>query len=238
MKDIPFLEIADKIFVNIFGQKSGLTLDEIQHQFAFDLKLPTAVQDSTTGETTYSAMPNVKSYMKCENTYQYDRDKGWMLPKQAVKSLDDILKIWQSINYTTTERVYDSENVAKSDPIYNSINVYASTNCGKCKNILFCDGTYDSEFAIACQRSTGVNFCLRVDDSNSCTNSYNVICSGKISNSFFIQDASNLNECLFCSHISDQEYCIANMQFEREKYFYIKQQVIQWILAEHAKIES
>lgn len=236
MSESDFLKIADKIFSNIFGQKSSLTLAAIRAKFAFDIKLPTEVKDSTTGETTYSAMPNVASYMKCENTYQYDRDKGWMLPKKSIKSIDEILKIWKTINYTTAERVYDSENVLQSDPIYNSINVYASTNCGKCKNILFCDGTYDSEFAIACQRSTGVNFCLRADDSNSCTNSYNVICSGKISNSFFIQDASNLNECLFCSHISDQEYCIANMPFEKEEYFYIKQQVIKWIFAQNSTL--
>ena len=238
MSESDFLEIADKIFLSIFGQQHRSTLDELRARYAFDIKLPTEVKDSTTNELTYSAMPNVESYMKCENTYQYDRDHGWMLPKQSVKSIDEILKIWKKVNYTTTERVYDSENVLASDPIYNSINVYASTNCGKCKNILFCDGTYDSEFSIACQRSTGVNFCLRADDSNGCTNSYNVICSGKISNSFFIQDASNLHECMFCSHISDQEYCIANMQFEREEYFYLKQQVIRWILGQHAKIEA
>jgi len=229
METADFLAIAQKILFSIFDQKPPLTLEQIRAKFAFDIKLPTEVKDSTTHEPTYSAMPNAQTYMKCETTYTYDREKGWMLPRQDIKSLDDILQIWQSINYTTTERVYDSENVVASDPIYNSLNVYASTNCGKCKNILFCDGTYDSEFAIACQRSTGINFCLRVDDSNSCTNSYNVICSGKISNSFFIQDASNLNECLFCSHLSDQEYCIANMQFTPEEYFQIKQQVVKWI---------
>lgn len=230
MKDNSFLEIAEQIFTSIFGRKSELTLEAIRTKFAFDIKLPTKVKDSLTGETTYSAMPNVESYMKLSNLDRYDQDKGWLLPKQDVSSLDEVIKIWKSINYTTTERAYDSENVVASDPIYGSVNVYASTNCGQCKNILFCDGTYDSEFALACQRSTGINFCLRVDDSNSCTNSYNVICCTKISNSFFIQDASNLNECLFCSHISDREYCIANMQFEREEYFHIKQQVIKWIL--------
>lgn len=40
------------------------------------------------------------------------------------------------------------------------------------------------------------------------------------------------------ARLSDQEYCIANMQFEREEYFYIKQQVTQWILDEHVKIDS
>ena len=227
-----------EFFSGIFGQKNHLTLDQLRDKFAFDIKLPTKVNDSTTGEVTYSAMPNAESYIKNGNIAQYERDKGWILKKKDTKSIDQIIQIWKTINYTTTERVYDSENVVMSDPIYNSTNVYASTNCGNCKNILFCDGTYDSEFAIACQRSTGINFCLRVDDSNSCTNSYNIICCSKISNSFFIQDASNLNECMFCSHISDREYCIANMQYEREEYLFIKQQVIKWILGSNAKIKS
>ena len=72
------------------------------------------------------------------------------------------------------------------------------------------------EYAIACQRSGNSSFCLRVDDSSDCYNSYNVICSAKISNSFFIQDCNSLHECMFCAHISNKKYCIANMQFEKK----------------------
>lgn len=237
MTDSDFLTIVDKIFLAIFGRKNTLSLDALRQKFAFDIKLPTAVKDTESGKTTYTAMPNVKKYMICDDTYEYDRTKGWMLPKKPVKSLQEILDIWDSVNYTTTERVYDSENVVASDPIYGSVNVYASTNCGQCKNILFCDGVYNTEFSIACQRSDKLGFCLRVDDSNSCTNSYNVICSNRISNSFFIQDASNLNECMFCSHISDQEYCIANMKFTADEYFQLKPQIVDWILRDKKDVK-
>ena len=76
-----------------------------------------------------------------------------------------------------------------------------------------------------------VNYSIRVDDSNTVTNSYNVICSARISNSYFIQDCSDLFECIFCSHISNKEYCISNMQFTREKYYFLKDKIIKWILA-------
>ena len=142
------------------------------------------------------------------------------------------MQAWQEINYITTERAYDSENVVASDPIYHSENVYNSTNCGDCKNIIFCDGTYDSESALACQRSTGINYSIRADDSNTCSNSYHVICSARISNSLFIQDASDLFECMFCSHLNHQKYCIANMQFDEKTYFQLKAKVVQWILAQ------
>lgn len=223
------LKTADKVFQAIFDRPNPWSLNELEQKMAFDIKLPTKVKDSITDAATYSAMPNAKNYITIPNIEARDKTSGWLLPKREVKNLDDILEIWHSINYTTTERVYDSENVVASDPIYGSTNVYKSTNCGECNHIIFCDGTYGSNYSIACQRSTGLNYCLRVDDSNGCSNSYNVICSGKISNSFFIQDAGSLHECMFCSHISNHKFCIANMQFDEAEYRFLKSKIIDWI---------
>jgi len=230
MKETEIIATTQKIFQAIFGQDCPYGLSTLREKFAFDIKLPLAVQDTTTGETTYSAMPNAEHFITEHNSHHRDVESGWLLPRRPFKSLKELLAIWQEINYTTTERVYDSEEVAESDAIYRSRAVYASTNCGDCDHIIFCDGTYDSSYSIACQRSTGLNFCLRTDDSNSCTNCYNVINSGKASNCFFVQDASNLHECLFCSHLSNQEYCIANMQFEKSEYEKLKRQIVRWML--------
>lgn len=231
MKAPQALDVTNKIFQAIFGQDNPYSLEQLREKFAFDIALPTEVKDSITGETTYTALPNAERFITNRNSEQKDADSGWLRPRRAVRNLQEILDAWNEINFTTTERVYNSENVTASDPIYESRNVYGSTNCGKCQNILFCDGTYKSQFALACQRSNNANFCIRADDSNACTNSYSVICSGKISNSMFIQDCSALHECIFCSHISNREYCIANMQFEPDEYFYVKSQIIKWILA-------
>lgn len=99
------------------------------------------------------------------------------------------------------------------------------------KNIVYCDSCGNSEFLLACQRSGSSNFCIRTDDSVNCSNSYNVICSNKIINSLFVQDCFDLYECMFCSHIASKKYCIANMQFEREEYYQIKNMIIDWILS-------
>ena len=230
MTESQTLTTANKIFQAVFGRDNPYTLAELRQKFAFDITLPVAVKDTTTGEITYTAMPNAQTFMTEANTHKYDNTTGWMRPKRPVKDLKQLLAAWSEINYTTTERVYESENVSCSDPIYNSENVYCSTNCGKCQYLIFGDGTYNSSYTIACQRSTNVNFCIRVDDSNSCTNSCNVICSGKISNSFFIQDCNALHECIFCSHLANQKFCIANMQFSEDEYFCLKQQIIDWIL--------
>lgn len=222
------LTVADKIFQAIFGTSNPYDLEQLSKKFAFDIELPVEVKDYTSGETTYTVAPNAQQFMTNDNSNAHE---DWMLPRQDVKNLKEVLEIWRTINFMVTERVYNSKNVHASDPIYGSENVYGSTNCNNVKNAIFCDGCHASEYIIACRRSGTSNFCLRVDDSADCSNSYNVTCSNTISNSYFIQDASHLHECIFCSHISDHEYCIANMQFAKEEYFYLKKRITEWILA-------
>lgn len=224
------LQTVNKIFKNIFETNNKYTLEELLNKFAFDIKLPQKVTDSFTSRVTWAESTNPKRFISQKNMELYSEQHGWMMKKRDISSLEDILKIWKKINYTTTERIYDSDNVSKSDTIYNSENVYRSLDCRHCKNILYSDGCAESEFLIGCQRTGGSSFCIRVDDSGECINSYNVICSTKISNSFFIQDAKDLDECMFCSHVSNKKYCIANMQFEKEEYFEIKREIINWIL--------
>lgn len=222
---------VNKIFKNIFEIECPYSLEEILNKFAFDVRLPKKVHDSTTGEITWTQSINSSKYIKQDNMENYDVKYGWFQPKREVNNLNDILKLWKRINYTTTERIYDSINVSESDPIYRSENVYRSTDLRNCKNVIYSDGLGDCESILASQRTASSSFCIRVDDSANCTNSYNVICSNKISNSFFIQDANNLNECMFCSHMSNKRFCIANMQFEKKEYFAIKAEIIKWILS-------
>lgn len=231
MKENELKEIVNKIFQAIFNKDNTLEIEDLKKKFAFDIKLPLEVSDSITGEATYAMSINSHKFITNVNMIKRDETEGWMVPKREVHSLKELLDIWDSINYTTTERVYNSSNVVMSDPIYDSSNVYNSTDCRKVEKVLFCDGIGNSSYALACQRSSTVNYSIRVDDSNTVTNSYNVICSARISNSFFIQDCSDLFECIFCSHISNKEYCISNMQFTKEEYYFLKDKIIEWILA-------
>ncbi len=226
-----FLEVASTVYQNIFNRKNPYTINELKEKFAFDIRLPKIVRDSTTNTITYASSITPTKFITNDNMHKISSEKGWMQPKKEVSSLKEILNIWDNINYTTTERTYNSENVYESDPIYNSRNVLCSTDCGECSNIMFCDGVYKSSYVIACERSNTLNYSIRVSDSNTVTNSYNVICSSKISNSFFIQDCSNLFECIFCSHISNKEYCIANMEFSKDEYYYLKDEIIKWIFS-------
>lgn len=232
MNDEKALEIINKIFKNIFNRKNPYTLDEVLEKYAFDVKLPKKVNDSITNEETWADSINSGKFITNKNMEIKDKQEGWMLERKEVTSLDDIIKIWNTINLTTTERVYDSINIAKSDTIYRSENIYRSTDCSDSKNLVFCDSCSKSDFLLASQRSVTSNFSIRVDDSQKCCNSYNVICSNKIINSMFIQDCFDLYECIFCSHIASKRYCVANMQFEKEEYFEIKKKIVEWLLNE------
>ena len=229
MKDKITKDIIEKTFLSIFDLNPKIAKAEILKHFAFDIKLPIMVNDSTTGEETWAESMNPTKYVTQQNSEQRET---WMLEKRQISSIDDIIATWREINYTTTERNYNSESVFESDTVYSCNNVIRSADCNDCHNIMFCDGCQHCNYCIASQRSGNCEFCLRVDDSSTCVNSYNVICSGKISNSFFIQDCSDLHECIFCSHISNKRYCVANMQFEKAEYFKIKDEIIKWIFTE------
>ena len=232
MNDKQCKQVLDEIFMGVFEQKCLLNINDVLSEFAFDIKLPNKVIDAVDGKETWASSINSNKYISQENMMKYDNYRGWMRPKKEISSLDEILTLWNKINYTTTERNYDSINISKSDTIYRSENIYRSQDCRECKNAIFIDGCANSEYILACQRSSNLSYCIRVDDSSNCSNSYSVICSSKITNSFFVQDANSLYECMFCSHISNRRYCIANMQFDKDEYMNIKFEVLKWIVSQ------
>lgn len=172
-------QVINQTFKTIFGKNSPFTLEEILSKFAFDVNLPKEVLDSITQKKTWAQSINSGRFITQDNMENYGIKYGWIQKKQEVNNLNDILKLWKRINYTTTERIFDSVNIHESDPIYKCENIYRSTNLTSCKNTVFCDSCDNSENIIASSRTSTCSFCLRVDDSANCTNSYNVICSRK-----------------------------------------------------------
>ena len=55
--------------------------------------------------------------------------------------------------------------------------------------------------------------------------------SGRIVNSFFIQDCADLYECMFCSNIKGKKFCIANVQYDEAEYRRLKDIVLRWMLS-------
>lgn len=175
MNDKQCQNTINEIFMEIFGQKCPVKIEELLSECAFDIKLPIKVIDAVTGDETWASSINSNKYISQTNMKKYDEYRGWMRPKKEISSIDDIIKNWDKINYTTTERIYDSINVSKSDTIYNCENIYRSQDCRSCKNVIFTDGCANSDYIIGCQRSSDCNYSIRVSDSNSCSSSLYVL---------------------------------------------------------------
>lgn len=223
--------VLDKVVGSVFGYQNPLSLDEAMQKFAFDLRLPQQVQDYTTGELTWAVSINPSKFILEKNARKIDETDGWMLPKRELNSIEDVITAWAETNATSTERSVDSANLGQSDAINASEYVFRSMDIRDSKYVLFSEGGNNLEYVVASSRSKTSSFCIRVEDSQLCSNSFNVISSAKVTNSFFIQDCFDVMDCMFCSHIAGKRFCIANMQYTEDEYYAIKEKVVRWILA-------
>lgn len=224
-------ELLDKVVGAVFGYQNPLSLEDARQKFAFDLRLPQQVYDCKTNEPVWASSANPTRFISPATKEQMDQETGWMLPKEPIQNVQDILRIWQKTNYTCAERSINSTNIAKSDSIINSENVYMSVDIRNSKNVLFSEGGDSLENVVGVSRCGAISNSIRVEDSGLCVNSFSVVWSQKVSNSYFIQDCYDVMDCMFCSHINGKQYCIANIQYTEEEYKQIKQQVVHWILA-------
>ncbi len=223
-------KVLDKIIGQITGFENPYSLETFMQKFAFDIRLPMIAYDSFTGEQTWAQSLNPTKFVTMQNSLE--RVDDWQQPKKELKTIEDILAAWNETNHTTTERQIESENIAESDNIYNSEFIYRSQDIHTSKYALFSDSSQNLEYAAAIQRSNGATFSVRVEDSKDVSASFSVSWSGKISNSFFINDCYDMYECMFCSHMRGKKFCIANMQFEEAEYMELKQKVIEWMLSQ------
>ena len=223
-------KVLDKIIGQITGFQNPYSLEDFMQKFAFDIRLPMIAHDSFTGEQTWAQSLNPTKFVTMKNSF--DRVDDWNVPKRDLNGIEDILAAWNETNYTTTERMIESDHVGESDNIYNSEYIYRSQDVHFSKNTLFSDSARHLEYAAAVQRSSNVTYGVRVEDSADVSNSFSVTWSGKISNSLFINDCYDMYECMFCSHMRGKKFCIANMQFEEAEYMELKQKVIEWMLSQ------
>lgn len=230
MDEVKAKEILDKVVGSVFGYQNPFTLEQARQKFAFDLRLPQQVNDAITGEACWASSVNPTSFITMENSRKRAEENDWIEPSIAINSIEDIIGAWTKVKFMSANRQIESVNIAQSDTIYNSENVFRSCDITSSKNVVFCDSGKDLEYVVAVTRSQTSTFCIRVEDSQLCSNSFNVNWSAKITNSYFIQDCYDVMDCMFCSHIAGKKFCIANMQYDEAEYRRIKEIVIRWIL--------
>ena len=225
-------DVIDTIVGQVFGYKNPFTLEQFQQKFAFDVRLPSQVVDATTGQITWAQSVNPAKFIKMDNAWKMFEENDGLLSTMQLNGIEDILTAWSKVNLTATERMLDSINVSQSDNIYGCDGVFRSQDSHDSKNIVFCDAANDSEYVAAGQRSHTLTYALRIEDSNTTSKSFAISWSKNITNSFFIHDCGDIQDSMFCSHITNKRFCIANMQYEEAEYMRLRDIVIRWILTQ------
>lgn len=222
-------QISDYIFKEVFGTENPFSLAELQKRFAMDIPLPQKVTSALSKKDTWTNSPGEKMASQEDVAERFKKDE-WTIKKRPLKSIEDILKAWEEVNYLTGEKYINSKDTIESDGVYNSSDVYRSMSIFDSKNIVFSYKLFDSNYMLASRDNSSCTLGMRVKESIFCSSGFEISWSNKVSKSMYIHDSFGLFECLFCSHLRSKKYCIANMQFEKEEYFELKKQVIDWIL--------
>lgn len=232
MNKIKAKEIADYTFKDVFQMENPFSLEELQSKFAIDIPKVAKVKCAVSGKSTWAFASKEEKIVSMEAVEERFKKDEWMLKKQPMNSIKDILGLWNQINYQVGEKYINSTDIMGSDAIYNSNNVYQSVSIFDSKNIVFSYKIFDSNYMFASRDNSSCTLGIRVKESIYCSSNFEVSWSNKVARSMFIHDGYDLYECLFCSHIRSKKYCIANIQFEKEEYFRLKKEVIKWILSE------
>lgn len=115
--------ILNKIIGQITGYQNPFNLEQFLQKYAFDVELPVQVNDSTTGEATWSQSVNAGKFMTLKNVIAKAKQDDWAVAKRPLNSVEEILAVWNEINFVSTERQIDSINMAESD-IYIFLKTY------------------------------------------------------------------------------------------------------------------
>ena len=159
-----------------------------------------------------------------------------MRPKEDIKSMKDIEKMYGELSSFLGSKTINASNVRDSDNVLGSTNVYLSQNILSSKYIGFSENCNSCEYVYGSKFMADSSFCIRCQDS-SLTNCFEVSWSAKCSNCFYCHNCFDLQDCMFCFHLASKQYCIANRQYTKEEYEKIKKMVIEHLLKNNFQVK-
>jgi hypothetical protein len=227
--------IVDYVFKDVFSRDNPFSMEEFRKRFAFDIDLPKKTKDVLSGNDTWLVSKKYDRVISAETAFARSKKEGWMLPQRQIRSMDDIKKYWDGINYKMGDKNLGSTEVEESDLTYSSTNIYRSYRSWQSQDVVFSSAISHSKYIVAGLDDAACTSGIRMFHSTFCSSGFAVVWSKKVSKSMFVNGCIDLHECLFCSNIESKSYCVANMQFTKERYFEIKEMVIDWIVENFGK---
>ncbi|VVB77283.1 Uncharacterised protein [uncultured archaeon] len=223
-------KIIDYTFRDVFGKENPFTMGEFRKRFAYDIDLPKKAKDVMTGSDAWIVSKKRDRIISSATAFEKSKNNSWMLPSGRIESMSDIRKFWERIYYNIADRTLGSKDVSESDLTYDSSNIYGSYRTFQSQDIVFSHSTAHSRYVVASYDNAGCTSGIRMFYGTFCSSSFAVDWSKKVSKCMFVSGCVDLHECLFCSNIESKSYCVANMQFTKDKYLKIKDMVVEWVL--------
>jgi hypothetical protein len=223
-----FLDIYRVIWKEVFPNVPEMEVEQFRTLFTNDLALPVAHPCTIDAQQTVfsSKEYGYRKFISRTESVKRMEENNWKEDKKDIRSLADVLAHVQNVNSFLGSRQLNSDILEESDDIYSSGYIYGSTHIYNCQKMLFCYNNKESEFLMACKGNASCGFSIRVHDSNGVSNSFDIHWCGKTANSYFCHDCYDLRDCMFCFHLNSKQYCIANMQFEKEEYLHLKEMIL------------
>jgi hypothetical protein len=223
-----YQDLYKMIWKQIFPGHNSLPIDQFKKLYTQDLQLPIKVQSNISKSDVYSSVEEYgyKKFISEEENQKRNAEDNFIKPKTEISSLDNLIENINDIAMFRASRSLNSDSIEESDDIYSSSFIYNSTHLHSCHHMMWCHGNKASEYLMACSENGESSFGIRLRDSGSVSNSFDMHWCGKSSNCYFCSDCFDLRDCMFCFHIVSKQYCIGNMQFEKEEYGKLKQMLL------------
>lgn len=223
-----FQDLYKLIWGQVFSGFEPLPVEEFIRIYTRDIQLPQKVNSALSGSEIFSGIEEYgyQRFITEQEIAQRTEQDNFMKSAQKPNSLQELLTNLKDVALFRGSRSLNSDVVLESDDIYSSSYIYNSTHLHSCHHMMWCNGNKASEYLMASTENGESSFGIRLRDSGSISNSFDMHWCGKSSNSYFCVDCFDLRDCMFCFHIVSKQYCIGNMQFEKEEYERIKKQLL------------
>ena len=153
----------------------------------------------------------------------------WILFNNSLPFFDNLQSLFNSTEIANIIRISDCENADFADVVVSVKNVYLSFNVTlNSENVFY-------SLAIRKNSKNIYNSVMVRDESENIylglgiIQSFNIFYSKYIYNSSNIRFSSNMqwcHDCVFCSNLENQSYCIENKVFSKEEYLLKKEKIL------------
>ncbi|MFA6530677.1 MAG: hypothetical protein WCT31_03015 [Candidatus Micrarchaeia archaeon] len=99
----------------------------------------------------------------------------------------------------------------------------------------YCFWPSESEYSFGCQFICNSKFCIKCYSSVNLTRCFEVNDSHNSSDCYFCNNVENLQNCMFCFNVKSLKYAIGNVEVGREKFFEIKNRLMNEVASKLEK---